>query len=167
MTDLLTLAWTFVRLSFLCVGGGLGVVPEMQRQVVGIHGWLTARQFVDGYALAQVTPGPGMLVSAFIGYRVYGLSGGFVAMTAMFLPTSLLTWIVSRRWQRLQGHPWALAAERALARLSPLVSWLRASTPSAGRRSRTSPPSFWLWPPPSYWPSAGSPRRSSSSPPEP
>ena len=55
MTDLLTLAWTFVRLSFLCVGGGLGVVPEMQRQVVGIHGWLTARQFVDGYALAQVT----------------------------------------------------------------------------------------------------------------
>ena len=31
MTDLLTLAWTFVRLSFLAVGGGLGVVPEMQR----------------------------------------------------------------------------------------------------------------------------------------
>ncbi|HEX7548573.1 MAG TPA: chromate transporter, partial [Candidatus Methylomirabilis sp.] len=118
MTDLLTLAWTFVRLSFLCVGGGLGVVPEMQRQVVGIHGWLTARQFVDGYALAQVTPGPGMLVSAFIGYRVYGLLGAFVAMTAMFLPTSLLTWFVARHWQRLQGRPWALAVERGLAPLA-------------------------------------------------
>jgi len=142
MTDLLTLAWTFVRLSFLCVGGGLGVVPEMQRQVVGIHGWLTARQFVDGYALAQVTPGPGMLVSAFIGYRVSGLLGAFVAMTAMFLPTSLLTWIVSRRWQRLQGHPWALAAERALAPLA--VGLMAAGVYTVGRSAITDIPTVIL-----------------------
>ncbi len=124
MTDLLHLAWTFVRLSFLAVGGGLGVVPEMQRQVVDIYGWLTPRQFVDGYALAQVTPGPGMLVCAFIGYRVYGLLGAGVAMAGMFLPTSFLTWFIADRWQRLQGRPWALAAERALA---PLAIGLMAS----------------------------------------
>ncbi|HEX7630401.1 MAG TPA: chromate transporter [Candidatus Methylomirabilis sp.] len=142
MTDLLTLAWTFVRLSFLCVGGGLGVVPEMQRQVVGIHGWLTARQFVDGYALAQVTPGPGMLVSAFIGYRVYGLLGAFVAMTAMFLPTSLLTWFVARHWQRLQGRPWALAVERGLAPLA--IGLMAAGVYTVGRSALTDLPTTLL-----------------------
>jgi chromate transporter len=118
MSDLFAIAWTFLRLSFLAVGGGIGVVPEMQRQVVGIHGWLTARQFVDGYALSQITPGPGMLVTAFIGYRVQGLLGASVAMAAMFLPTSLLTWIVAHRWERIQGRPWPQAVERALAPLA-------------------------------------------------
>jgi chromate transporter len=91
MLTLATLAWTFLRLSFLCLGGGIGAIPEMQRQVVGIQGWLTARQFVDGYALSQVTPGPAMLVTGFIGYRVSGLPGALAAMAAMFLPTALLT----------------------------------------------------------------------------
>lgn len=103
MLTLATLAWTFFRLSFLCLGGGIGAIPEMQRQVVGIQGWLTARQFVDGYALSQVTPGPAMLVTVFIGYRVSGLPGALVAMAAMFLPTALLTWFVAHRWERLRG----------------------------------------------------------------
>ncbi len=38
MADLLGLAWTFLWLSFIAVGGGLGVLPEMQRQVVGRYG---------------------------------------------------------------------------------------------------------------------------------
>ncbi len=58
MADLALLTWTFLWLSLLCVGGGLGVIPEMERQSVTIHGWLTAREFVDGYTLAQLTPGP-------------------------------------------------------------------------------------------------------------
>jgi chromate transporter len=118
MLTLATLAWTFLRLSFLCLGGGIGAIPEMQRQVVGIQGWLTARQFVDGYALSQVTPGPAMLVTGFIGYRVSGLPGALVAMTAMFLPTALLTWFVAHRWERLRERPWAVAVERALAPLA-------------------------------------------------
>ena len=165
MSDLFALAWTFLRLSFLAVGGGIGVVPEMQRQVVEIQGWLTARQFVDGYALSQITPGPGMLVTAFIGYRVHGLLGASVAMAAMFLPTSLLTWIVAHRWERIQAapgpRPWSAPWRRSL-----LASWPPACTPSVVPRSPTSPPSSWAWPPPSSYPGAGSPRRSSSSPPE-
>jgi chromate transporter len=114
MTNLLTLVWTFVHLSFLCVGGGLSAIPEMQRQVVTIHGWVTAREFVDGYALSQITPGPAMLVSTFIGYRVSGVLGALLATAAMFLPTSILTWLVANRWDRLRGRPWPAAVERAL-----------------------------------------------------
>jgi len=142
MNDLFALAWTFLRLSFLAVGGGIGVVPEMQRQVVEIHGWLTARQFVDGYALSQITPGPGMLVTAFIGYRVQGLLGASVAMAAMFLPTSLLTWIVAHRWERIRDRPWSQAVERALAPLA--VGLMAAGVYTVGRSAITDIPTVIL-----------------------
>ena len=81
MTDLLVMTWTFLWLSLICVGGGLGVIPEMQRQVVTRHAWVTAREFVDGYTLAQLTPGPTMLVVAFVPWfalflpRYFGFAG--------------------------------------------------------------------------------------------
>ncbi len=115
MRGLATLAWTFLWLSVLCVGGGLGVVPELQRQVVTRHEWVTAREFVDGYTLSQLTPGPTMLVVVFVGYRAYGVPGACLAGLAMFLPTSSLTAFIARRWERLRTHPWALAAEQGLA----------------------------------------------------
>ena len=114
MSDLLLMTWTFLWLSLLCVGGGLGVIPEMQRQVVTRHAWVSAREFVDGYTLAQLTPGPTMLVVAFVGYRAHGLLGAILATVAMFLPTSLIVVLVAAQWQRLRPHRWAAAAERAL-----------------------------------------------------
>ena len=115
MSDIVWMAWTFLWLSVLCVGGGVGVIPEMQRQVVQNHQWVTAREFVDGYTLAQLTPGPNMLIAAFVGYRAHGVPGALVATVAMFLPTSILTLVVADRWQRLRQHRWAAPVERALA----------------------------------------------------
>jgi len=114
MAGLARLAWTFLWLSLLCVGGGLGVVPEMQRQVVARYEWVTAREFVDGYTLSQLTPGPNMLVVVFVGYRAYGVPGACLAGLAMFLPTSLIVVLVAEQWQRLRTHRWAASAERAL-----------------------------------------------------
>lgn len=114
MTDLPVLLWTFVRLSFLSIGGGLSAIPEMQRQVVMVHGWLSAREFVDGYALSQLTPGPAMLVVTFIGYHVAGLAGALIATAAMFLPTSVLMLVVAGGWARIRTRPWARATEHAL-----------------------------------------------------
>ena len=114
IADLLRLTWTFLWLSLICVGGGLGVVPEMQRQVVDRFHWVTAREFLDGYTLSQLTPGPGMLVVVFVGYRAHGLAGALLAGTAMFLPTSALTALVARHWAALRHRPWATVIEQAL-----------------------------------------------------
>ena len=113
--DLLRLAWTFLWLSFLCIGGGLGIIPELERQAVSVHHWLSAREFLDGYTLAQLTPGPNMKVAAFIGYRAHGLAGGLLAAFAMFVPPAIVTAVVAQRWRRVRGRPWAMAAERTLA----------------------------------------------------
>jgi chromate transporter len=113
--DLLRMSWTFLWLSFLCIGGGLGVIPELERQSVTVHHWLTAREFLDGYTLAQLTPGPNMKVAAFIGYRAHGLAGGLLAAFAMFVPPAIVTAVVAHRWRRIRGRPWAMAVERTLA----------------------------------------------------
>jgi chromate transporter len=113
--DLLRMSWTFLWLSFLCIGGGLGVIPELERQSVTVHHWLTAREFLDGYTLAQLTPGPNMKVAAFIGYRAHGLAGGLLAAFAMFVPPAIVTAVVAHRWRRIRGRAWAMAVERTLA----------------------------------------------------
>jgi chromate transporter len=112
--ELLRLAGTFLWLSLLCVGGGLSAIPEMQRQAVA-HGWVTAQEFVDGYTLSQLSPGPAMLVCVFIGYHAYGAAGGLLAGLAMFLPTSALTAVAAVSRQHLRGRPWTLAVEKGLA----------------------------------------------------
>ena len=113
MIDLAWLAWTFLWLSVVAVGGGLGVLPEMQRQVTSF-GWVTAQQFVDGYSLAQLTPGPNMLVAVFVGYHAHGLLGAAVAGAAMFLPASVVAALAARYRDRLRRHAWARAVEQAL-----------------------------------------------------
>jgi chromate transporter len=114
MAELALLTWTFLWLSLLCVGGGLGVIPEMERQSVTIHGWLTAREFVDGYTLTQLTPGPNVLIAVFVGYRAHGVLGGILAGLAMFVPTSVLAMMISHHWQQWRTRRWAATAERAL-----------------------------------------------------
>ena len=114
IADLARLGWTFLWLSVICVGGGLGVVPEMQRQVVDRFHWLSAREFLDGYALSQLTPGPSMLVVVFVGYGAHGVIGGLVALTAMFLPASIFAALIARHWASLRHRPWAIVVERAL-----------------------------------------------------
>ena len=114
IADLARLTWTFLWLSVICIGGGLGIVAEMQRQVVEHYQWVTAREFLDGYTLSQVTPGPNMLVAVFVGYRAHGVLGAALAGTAMFLPASLLTALVARHWASIRERPWATVVERGL-----------------------------------------------------
>lgn len=114
MQDLLNLISVFGRLSLAAFGGGVGILAEMERLVVA-HGWVTQREFVDIFALGQITPGPGMLISTVIGYRVAGFTGAFVAGVAMFLPTSLLTWVVADRWGRLKASPLVTAIRGGMA----------------------------------------------------
>src|SRR4030095_6389884 len=114
LMELLRIAWTFLWLSFLCIGGGLGIVPEIERQAVTAHQWITSREFVDAYTIAQLTPGPNMKIAAFIGSAARGPLGALVAAVAMFVPPAILTALVSQHWGRFRGRPWALASEHTL-----------------------------------------------------
>lgn len=112
--ELLEMARVYATLSLLAIGGGIAALPAMERQVVVEHGWLTYREFVDSFALGQLTPGPGFLMVALAGYRVAGVLGAVVTLVAAFTPTCLLTWLLATRWERWRRAPLVRAVEQGL-----------------------------------------------------
>src|SRR5688572_27708980 len=80
----------FLTVGALSFGGGLTLIAFIQDQVVNQHQWLTQREFIDGLALGQLTPGPVLMVSAYVGYKLAGFTGAAVAATAIFLPAFIL-----------------------------------------------------------------------------
>lgn len=86
----LQLISVFSAMSLSLFGGGYVFIPMMQEVVVESLGWLSNAEFIDGIALGQVSPGPIMISSVFIGYKVMGITGALVATAAMFLPSGIL-----------------------------------------------------------------------------
>jgi chromate transport protein ChrA len=67
---LLTLAGYFALLSLFAIGGANAALPEMHRLAVEVMHWMSERQFADMFAIAQMTPGPNVIVVTLIGYHM-------------------------------------------------------------------------------------------------
>jgi chromate transporter len=114
MPDLSALAVIFSQLSLLAFGGGNTVLPEMQRQVVEVHHWMTAPQFWAMFALAQAAPGPNLMVVTLVGWHVAGWPGVLVTSLAKFGPSSILTGVALRLWERFRDRPWRRIVQAGL-----------------------------------------------------
>jgi chromate transporter len=108
----------FAVLSLFAVGGANAAIPEMHRVAVGVMHWMNDSQFADMFALAQVTPGPNVIIVALIGYHVAGLAGVGVAVGAMCGPSCLLAFFVARTWERFKHARWRIALQAGLVPLS-------------------------------------------------
>lgn len=82
----LDLAWLFFKAGAFVYGGGYIILPFVYREAVERYGWLDLRTFLDGIALSQITPGPIVNLSAFVGYQVGGFPGAALASAAVFVP---------------------------------------------------------------------------------
>ena len=122
---LVTLAGFFAVLSLFAIGGGNSAVPEMHRFSVDVQHWLTDRQFADTFALAQLTPGPNLIIVALIGYHVAGVAGALVAMLAMCGPTGVFAFFVGRASDRFKQSRWHAALSHGLV---PVTVGLIASS---------------------------------------
>jgi chromate transporter len=90
----------------------------MHRVAVDVNHWLTDKQFTDVYAIAQLSPGPNVLIVTLIGYSVAGILGALVATLAMCVPTAVLALIVSRFLTRSSQSRWPSIIQAALVPLS-------------------------------------------------
>jgi chromate transporter len=99
----------FLEVGAFTIGGGLAMLGFIQQQVVEQLHWLTPREFVDGLALGQLTPGPILMLAAYVGYKVGGLAGAAVAAGAAFLPSFVMMLTVLPVLDRVRALAWVRA----------------------------------------------------------
>ncbi len=104
ITVLVALALIFAELSLLAFGGGNTILPDMRRQVVDVHHWMTSQQFTSLFALAQAAPGPNLMIVPLVGWHVAGPFGLLVSSLSMFGPSSIVTCVVLHVWERFKEH---------------------------------------------------------------
>jgi chromate transporter len=103
MVSLFSLAWIYFRIGLIFVGGGYVLIPLLNHIMVEQYHWLTLRQFLDGLALSQLTPGPLAMLATYTGFRAGGFLGGLVATVFIFIPCVVLMLLIGRNYNRLKN----------------------------------------------------------------
>jgi len=120
------MGWFFTKAALVTFGGAYAVLPYVYQGGVETHGWLTGQQMIDGLALGETTPGPLIMVVAFVGFvggwtkelfgpdaqLLAGIAGASVATFFTFLPSFLFI---------LVGAPMVEATRNDLKFTAPLT----------------------------------------------
>jgi chromate transporter len=93
------MGWFFTKAALLTFGGAYAVLPYVYQGAVGHYGWLSATQMIDGLALGETTPGPLIMVVAFVGFvggwqspELAALFGPEQRFVAGAVAATLVTW---------------------------------------------------------------------------
>jgi chromate transporter len=87
---MLELFLRFLVVGATAFGGGGAALPLVERITVAETGWLTPQRFAIGVGFAYATPGPILILAAFVGYHVAGLAGALAGTVGVFAIPVLL-----------------------------------------------------------------------------
>ena len=104
-----------LKVGAVTFGGGLSILAFIQDQVVNQFHWITTGEFLDGLAIGQLTPGPIIMVAAYVGYKVAGVAGAAVTAFAIFLPSFVLMLSILPVLERFRRLAWIKAAMRGIS----------------------------------------------------
>src|SRR5439155_13476309 len=109
----------FVSLTLIALQGFGGVLAIVQREMVEKRRWLTAEQFVEDWAVAQIMPGPNVVnLSLMIGDRWFGLPGAMAALAGLLALPLLLVLALAVLQDRFADSPQVAGALRGMAAVS-------------------------------------------------
>ncbi len=124
-SPLTALFLNFAILSVFAIGGVNAAIPEMHRQAVDVHSWMTNQRFADLFAIAQAAPGPNAILVTLIGWEVAGFPGALAATLAMIGPASVLAFFAGRIWHRFRYARWRIVIQ---AGITPITVGLVAAS---------------------------------------
>lgn len=129
--SLFLLFWLFFKIGLVFFGGGYVAIPLLHRELVTNLHLLTERQFIDGTAISQLTPGPVAIIATFAGYCISGVKGALIATFAMFLPGASLMFFLSKSYEKIKN---STVAKKILNTIIPvIVGLLVAATWQIGK----------------------------------
>src|SRR3989442_4900945 len=110
--------WKDIASAFLRLGatsyGGPAILGIMQAELQEKRQWVSRERFVEGLALGQFTPGPVLMVAAYVGYKVAGVAGAAVAAAAAFLPSFILMLAILPVLERVRKLAWTRAVMKGM-----------------------------------------------------
>jgi chromate transporter len=95
------MGWFFTKAALMTFGGAYAVLPYVVQGAVEHYGWLSAGQMIDGLALGETTPGPLIMIVAFVGFvggwthALFGADARLLAGAAGAAVASLFTFLPS------------------------------------------------------------------------
>ncbi len=106
MNEYLQLFLTFAQVGACTFGGGLAMLPILQREVVEKRGWATSEELADYYAIGQCTPGIiAVNTATFVGAKRKGTLGGIVATLGMVFPSIVIITLIAAFLQNFADIP--------------------------------------------------------------
>lgn len=107
MNIYLELIFTFFRIGCCTFGGGMAILPMLQRELVEKKGWATELEVADSFAIAQCTPGIIAVNSAvYIGQKKAGKLGGICSALGVTLPSILIIGIIAGILRQVAAIDW-------------------------------------------------------------
>jgi chromate transporter len=108
------LCMSLSKIGALAFGGGFTVIALIQYDVVEKFQWVSTKEFLDGIAMGQVTPGPVMITATFLGYKLAGLWGAAMATIAGFSPAFFLITLLMPYYDRMKRMPAVQTIEQGI-----------------------------------------------------
>ena len=125
LKQLAELYYIFAKIGTFTIGGGLAMMPMMEKELIDKKGWITEEDLLDYYAIGQSTPGiVAVNVSTFVGYRQAGILGGIVSTLGMVTPSLVIIMILAGLINSISDYP---VAQKALNGINVAVAALLTS----------------------------------------
>lgn len=125
LKTLFELYYTFAKIGTFTIGGGLAMMPMMERELIQNKGWISEEDLLDYYAIGQSTPGiVAVNVATFVGFRQAGILGGIFATFGMVTPSLVIIMILAGLINSISDYPYV---QKALNGINVAVAALLTS----------------------------------------
>ncbi len=115
LKELLELYLAFVKIGAFTFGGGLAMMPIMQRELIEKRGWITEEELIDYFAIGQSTPGIiAVNVATFVGYKKLGWFGGIIGTLGVVTPSWVIIMLLAGAISSVDKYPLAQKALRGI-----------------------------------------------------
>jgi chromate transporter len=115
LPTLIELFFAFFRTGIFTFGGGLAMMPMLQKELIEKKHWLTEEDLIDYYAIGQSTPGIiAVNVATFVGFRQAGILGAIVATLGIISPSIIIITILAGTINSISEYPRVQAALKGI-----------------------------------------------------
>lgn len=108
------LLWSFIKIGLFSFGGGYAMLPLVEMEVIE-KGWLSAQEFIDIIAIAEMTPGTiAVNTATFTGYRIAGLPGAITATIGVIIPSMIIFFVFADLLLKFKDSPTSVSIFKGL-----------------------------------------------------